>query len=342
MLLNPKNPIRNWKIAAWLYFLCLPAGLLAQGRFTPYTIYGRVTLPDSGPAARAVVKITNRMGFDREVKADEAGRYEISELPRGRYYLTAINLSVPDQFSDPVMVELSLSTPYTVSALIYLRNKETKPASEDKKPAVISVAEEKQDAPKTARKAFEQAMKLRRDKKYDESLKKFGRSIELFPSYFQALAERGHLLIAMGKTGEALIDFNRALELNGRYGPALRGAGMCKFQAGRYAEAIPDLEHAANAEPDNAVNYYLMGIADVALDRREHGRAALQKAFSLDPVASVRAHVHLATLLIRENRPKEAAQEIGTYLEAVPDPPDKQGLLAILTQLRTGKKPGPN
>ena len=135
----------------------------------------------------------------------------------------------------------------------------------------------------------------------------------------------------MGKTGEALIDFNRALELNGRYGPALRGAGMCKFQAGRYAEAIPDLEHAANAEPDNAVNYYLMGIADVALDRREHGRAALQKALSLDPVASVRAHVHLATLLIRVNRPKEAAQEIGTYLEAVPDPPDKQGLLAILT-----------
>jgi tetratricopeptide (TPR) repeat protein len=325
----------------WLLHLFPLQGLHAQGRFTPYTIYGRVTQPDSSPAPRAVVKITNRMGFDREVNADEAGRYEISELPRGRYYLTAVNHSAPDQLSDPVMVELSLSSPYTVSALIYLHNKDTKPAQEEKKAAVISLGEEKQDAPKPARKAFDQAMVLRSDKKYDESLKKFSHAIELFPSYFQALAERGHLLITMSDIPGALKDFGRALELNPHYGPALRGAGMCKFQAGKYAEAIPDLEQAANAEPGNAVNYYLMGIAYVALDRRDQGRAALQKALSLDPIASVRAHVHLATLLIRENRPIEAAQEIESYLGAVPDAPDKQKLQAILAELRAGKRSGP-
>ncbi len=314
-----------------LAVLWLPSWLPFQGRFTPYTIYGRVTQPDGNPAARALVKITNRMGFDREVGADDAGRYEISELPRGRFYLTAVNPSAPDQLCEPVMVELSLSSPYTVSALIYLRNKDAKSAAGDKKPAVVSLAEEKQDAPKPARKAFEQAVKLRREKKYDESLKKLTRAIEIYPTYFQALAERGHLQITMGNLVGALTDFNRALALNPRYSPALRGAGMCKFRAGKYAEAILDLEHATDAEPDNAVNYYLMGIADVALDRREQGRAALQKALSLDPVASVRAHVHLATLLIRENRPNEAAQEIGTYLEAVPDAPDKEKLQGILT-----------
>ncbi len=333
-----KSEVLDPRSFVWLLYLCLVPGLPAQGRFTPYVIYGRVSQPDGSPAARAVVKITNRMGFDREVNADDAGRYEISELPRGRYYLTAVNLSAPDQVSDPVMVELSLSSPYTVSALIYLRNKDAKSATEGKRPAVISLEEEKQDVPKAARKAFEQAMKLRGEEKYDDSLKKFSRSIELFPSYFQALSERGLLLLTMGRVGEAMKDFQHALELNARYGPALRGSGLGKFQQNRFADAVQDLELAADAEPGNATIYYFMGIADVALDRREEARAALLKALSIDPTTSVRAHVHLATLLIRERRPQEAAQELETYLNAVPNPPDAEKLRAILAELRTAPR----
>jgi tetratricopeptide (TPR) repeat protein len=108
--------------------------------------------------------------------------------------------------------------------------------------------------------------------------------------------ERGHLLIAMRKMSEAMKDFEHALELNARHGPALRGSGLCKFQQGKYAEAIQDLERAAAAEPGNATNYYFMGVAGVALDQSEQARAALQKAISIDPVGSVRAHVHLASL----------------------------------------------
>lgn len=79
-------------------------------------------------------------------------------------------------------------------------------------------------------------------RQHDQSLKNFNRSIELFPSYFQALAERGHLLMAMGKLPEALKDFQRALELNARYGVALHGSGLRKFQQGKYAEANQELE----------------------------------------------------------------------------------------------------
>ena len=82
-----------------------------------------------------------------------------------------------------------------------------------------------------------------------------------------------------------------------------------------------------------------MGIAGVALDRRELARASLQKALSLDPTGSVRAHVHLASLLIKESRPQEAAQELEIYLEAVPNPFDGDKLRALLTQLRAQAKP---
>lgn len=82
-----------------------------------------------------------------------------------------------------------------------------------------------------------------------------------------------------------------------------------------------------------------MGIADVALDRDEQACAALQKALSIDPAGSVRAHVHLASLLIKENRPQEAAREIEVYLKAVPNPFDAEKLRALLFRLRAGSKP---
>lgn len=341
MQLNLQSTIRNPPFPVCLILLCLlPApGLYAQGRFDSYSIYGRVAQPDGSPAPRAVVHLSTPIGFNREVLADDAGRFEIENLRRDRYYLTAVNRSAPDQVVDPILVEISLTSPNTMSVNIYLRNKDAKAATEDKKPAVISVAEERQNAPKPARKAFDQAMKLGTEKKSDESLKKFARAIELFPGYFQALAERGLLLLSMGNVPEALKDFQHALDLNSHYGPALRGSGLAKFQQNKYADAVQDLERAVDAEPGNATNYYFMGIAEVALDRREQARASLQKALSIDPVSSVRAHVHLGTLLIRENHPQEAAKEIETYLDAMPNAPDAEKLHAIIAQLRAAPKP---
>jgi tetratricopeptide (TPR) repeat protein len=172
-----------------------------------------------------------------------------------------------------------------------------------------------------------------------ESLQRFNHAIEIYPPYFQAWAERGHLHLAMGNRPDAMKDLEHALQLNPRYGPALRGLGLCQFQSGDYAAAVQTLERAAEVEPGNATNYYFMGIAGVALDRRDLARASLQKSLNLDPKASIRAHVHLASLFIKENRPREAAEELEIYLEAVPDPFDGDKLRSLLAQLQAQSKP---
>jgi len=64
----------------WILFLSLPPGLTAQGRFDAYSIFGRVLQPDGSAAARAAVRLTTAIGFNREVLADEAGRFEIANL----------------------------------------------------------------------------------------------------------------------------------------------------------------------------------------------------------------------------------------------------------------------
>jgi tetratricopeptide (TPR) repeat protein len=90
---------------------------------------------------------------------------------------------------------------------------------------------------------------------------------------------------------------------------------------------------------DSSTDYYFMGVAGVALDRSEQARAAQQKALNIDPAGSVRAHVHLASLLIKENCPQEAAREVEIYLKAVPNPFDGEKLRALLSQLQAGSKP---
>ncbi len=314
--------------------LCIAYPLDAQDTRVSFIVAGRVTQPDGSAAARSVVRITGQSGLDRQVFTDDMGRFEIANLPRGRYHLSAVNPAATDQFTDPVELDLSRALSNRVSVNIFLRNNVIATSPKEEKPGVISVAEATQDVPKPARKAFERALKLRGAKQYEQSLESFNRSIELFPPFFQAFAERGHLLIAMGRAPDAAADFARALELNSRYGPALRGSGICKFQQGKYAEAVQDLARAADAEPGNATVYLFMGTSYVALDRREPARAALEKALSLDPSAAVRAHVHLANLYLKENRLQEAAGELQAYLKIVPDAPDAEKLRAIEAQLR--------
>jgi tetratricopeptide (TPR) repeat protein len=181
-------------------------------------------------------------------------------------------------------------------------------------------------------------MRQRGDAQLEKALGSFDKAIEQFPDFFQAYSERGHLCIGMGDARGAAVDFDQALRINPAYGPALRGAGLCDFQQTRFSDAVVHLEKAADAEPWNATTQLFLGAANLALDRREEARAALNKALAIDPAGASRAHVHLANLWIRENRPQEAVAELEAYLATSPTAPDTEKLRAVAAQLRSQAK----
>ena len=319
-----------------LVFVSLSPCLFAQAPARP-TIYGIVRLPNGEAASRIVVRVTSQSGLDRQAFSDDMGRYEIRDLPRLRYQITAINPSDSNQFTDPV--EADLTSRYSGDRIlvhIYLRNRAVVGSDKDKASAPgISVGEAAQRVPKAAQKAYDQAMKLRSEKKLAQAIESLDRALDLFPSYFQAFAERGHIRIALGQCGQATTDFAGALALNQGYEPALRGSGICKLEQGKVAEAIADLEAAASLNPTVYSTYLFLGVANIAFDRREAARAALQKALALDSVGAARAHVHLANLYLKEGRLKEAASEIENYLAAVPNAPDADKLRAVRSQIES-------
>ncbi len=300
---------------------------------TGFTIYGLVRLPDGSPAQRVVVKIAAQTGLDRQAFTDDSGRYEFRELPRGRYFLTASSIDDPDLVSDFAETDTGRGLVARILVNLFLRVRADKTTEKAASP-VVSAREAAQQVPKQALKAFEQGIRLGTEGKLDRAEESFTHALDVFPGYFQALAERGNLRVALGRVAEASEDFRRALELDLQYGPALRGAGICNFQQGKYADAISDLDKAAAAEPHTAKTFLFLGLAHLMLDQREPARASLQRALSLDPKESARAHVHLATLFMKEDRPGEALKELDAYLAAVPNPPDREKLLAVQSRLR--------
>jgi tetratricopeptide (TPR) repeat protein len=305
--------------------VCL-SGARAQQRTLPdegarrFTIQGQVTLPDGRPAANARVRLTGALGVNREALANDAGRYEFTELPAGSYQLEARSPSDDNFSSGSTLTNTTRTATNSLTANIALRAEPVKTSGY--KPAVISAADAGQKVPPKARKAFEEGVKLRGDNEPVKALASFTQAIELYPDYYQALTARADLQLIRRQLPEAAADFDRALKSNPRYGSALRGAGYCKLVRGQFAEAVEYFDKAATAEPGSARSFLLLGIANFELDRREPAKLALQRALKLDAAQSVRARLYLANIYAREQQFQQAADELRAYLEAAPSDPE--------------------
>ena len=313
-------------------FLAVIESSALQGGFS---INGTVSLPDGNPAIRVIVKISGLSGLNREVQTDNQGRYEFQAIPAGRYRLTVTNPADPSQFTDAVEADTSRTPANRLLVHLYLR---TAQAKKEHGAGVVSLAEASQQIPKDARKAFEEALRLKADNQIDQALKIFTRAIDFYPSYFQALAERGQLHIAKNQIAEAIADLERAVKLNEEWGPALRGLGYCYLEQQKFEDAAQFLERAVAAEPGVANTRLFLGIAALALDRRDAAKSALQEALRLDAKIAVTAHIYLADLYARQERYTEAADELRIYLAASPGAPNAARLKAKEAELRARTK----
>jgi Tfp pilus assembly protein PilF len=311
----------------------LAPGVPAQVNVSSYTFIGTVRFSDGRGVPRAQIRVTSHTGFTRVTFTDDRGRFEIRDVPRGRYYVVATNPADPKQHNDAVEVDTgrSLSTRVLVNVFLAHRVDESTNVKESK--STISVGEAAQHVPRPAQKAFEQGLRHRANNQFDKALESFDRSIEIFPQYFQAYAERGHLRIGKAEYILAARDFGEALSLNDHYEPALRGSGMCKFQQGRFIDAVTDLERASALDSSIATTYLFLGIANASLDRREAAHRALEKSLSLDAGVAARARVHLANLYLQEDRLADAAAQLDAYLAVSPNAPDAAKLRAVRAQI---------
>ena len=303
-----------------------------------FTIFGRVSLPNGKPAVRVKVYLEGARGIARDTISDDQGQYEIRSMPGGRYRVRAVNPDAPEQVCDPTESDTTRAYSNRLQIDVYLKL----PMPEEKRNFNAGAVNADDAAiPKSARKAYEQGLKLQKEKQTQPALIQFNQAIELYPNYVQALTERGNLLIQQNKLVEAEADFAQAIKLNGKYAPAWRGIGYSQIQQKNFAAAVPNLENAFALEPQVPMTLLLLGYGNLSLNRYEEAKQCLQAALQLDEKSAVRAHVYLAEVFAHEQKFKAAADKIRDYLKTKPDAADAAQLRDLEAKWRAQSNAAP-
>lgn len=175
-----------------------------------FTIFGKVSLPNGKPAARVKVYLEGSRGIARDTIADDQGQYEIRSMPAGRYRVRAVNPEAPEQVCDPTESDTNRAYSNRLQIDVFLKL----PIPVEKQnfnPGAVNA--EDANVPKPARKAYEQALKLQKEKQPQEAIAQLAQAIELYPNYVQALTERGNLLMQQNRLPEAEADFADSVEI---------------------------------------------------------------------------------------------------------------------------------
>ncbi|HWC60122.1 MAG TPA: TonB-dependent receptor, partial [Verrucomicrobiae bacterium] len=135
------------------------------------------------------------------------------------------------------------------------------------------------------------------------------KSLALAPRNAQALAFKGFLLSARGKTREALTWFDRAIAIDSALGNAWLGRGLCRIHLGDDQGGRGDLLIAAALEPQRAELRSYLGKAYSNVGDFSHATKELQLAEKLDPQDPT-AYLYSAVINQENNRVNEAIRDL--------------------------------
>jgi tetratricopeptide (TPR) repeat protein len=325
----------SWTLVCLVLMALYAEAQITETQTRTGTYYGKVFLPDRKPAAFMPVHISNSSGHSADTTTNEQGDYRFEEFPMAQIQFRVNPPKESPYYDAPVTFNITREGPTSFRANIYIIKSTEVVAKKEKAGQVISVKEASQNIPSAAQKAYLKGKEFRGQKKFKEALNELNRAIQLFPEYFQAITEKGNVLVSTGHTEEGLIEFNKALQIFSSYEPALSGAGFCLLSTDKFEPAIGLLEQAYNIDPTHAQNLLFLGIANVVLGRWSKAQVALEQALQRDREGMTTAHLYLAYALAGQELYSRAADEVHTYLTLNPAAPDADRLRDKEAQYRS-------
>lgn len=109
----------------------------------------------------------------------------------------------------------------------------------------------------------------------------YSAALTLDPRYAAAYYQRGLLLDSKGDTNGALRDFTDAILSNPEFDAAFTARGTIRAERGQYDKALADFKCAIQLNPKNAITYFNMGKAYLALSNSASARLCFENAYIL-------------------------------------------------------------
>ena len=153
---------------------------------------------------------------------------------------------------------------------------------------------------------------------YDLALRHYKKAIELKPNFSDAFNNMGTLYSKMKEWDKALECFQRAVSDVLYKTPhfAYHNMGLVYYYKGDYLKAIECYQKASKLSPSYVNVYFDLAAANIALNRNEDAIEVYKKAGTLS--SSKKAELSLATLYIRMNRTRDAADLLRAIIESNP------------------------
>jgi tetratricopeptide (TPR) repeat protein len=263
-----------------------------------------------------------------------AGSYTVTIEGGGIFEDVTENVLIDDPGSSNIRNTMRLrSAPRTVNVQIYLRAKTS--AQTGGRPA--GVIDAKWAAvPKEAVESYERGVRLADDGNDREAAAAFKRAIDVSPSFAPAHTALGRIAQRAGKLDESIESWKTAVRYNAQDFDAHLNLGIAYLNLKKYGEAETALVAAAFLEPSAVTPHYYLGIAFVVKNDLDVAVKAFEKAKELNGGKALPAiHKYLGRIYGAKNRPKEAVEELETYLRLAPDAQDVEKVRKDISDIKS-------
>ncbi len=300
-----------------------------------HSIRGKVFMP-SGTfpehRLRIVLEISSG-GIAAETFSDSVGNFEFRGLPSNTYRVTVpTDNQTYETAQESVEAFGGFARTFTVQIYLKDKNSGINYTTKDK---ILSAADI-QEVPKTAKKAYEQGLKLARDNKPQEAGAKMEEALRIFPDYLHALNKLGEQMAMLNKPDIAQASFERAISINSRFALPHINLGMLMINQKRYDEAVSALETGIRSDDSYPMGHLNLGLALMSKNPPDLDRAEKEmiRAVELGKKDFAYARKLIFNLNIRRQKYDKAAAQLEAYLKEAPDAPDAQDVRAMLDKAK--------
>jgi tetratricopeptide (TPR) repeat protein len=245
--------------------------------------------------------------------------------------LDCLDVQVPD--SCPVTIRLagyhSVTTSLHQGAVIVLKRLGDHEGS--------SVSITSVNAPKDARKAYENGVAAMSRKKWDAAQTDFERAVGIYPQYAPAWSDLGEVLVVEGKPQDARTACQHAVDADPKYLKPYLQLARLALSEGRVEDAVHVTTAALALNPVEFPGlYFYDAVADFQLKRLDDAEKSARRAVELDTDHELPgAESLLGTVLAVKGDRAGAIEHYRKYLALVPQAKDADTIRQRIAALET-------
>lgn len=298
-----------------------------------HSISGMVFSAEGRPLNKPIrIKLAASLGSEVITMTSDEGKFTFSRLPNGSYTISIDEDRDHGAASTSIDIYASADDP-PQELMVTLQ---LEPKKGPGKPAVVDA--NTAGVPKAARVFYEKAQEIAKTGDHKGAIVLLEKAVAEYPAFLAAYEDLGVEYMLTNDLAKADTALAGALKIKPDAFQALINRGVVLMRLNRPGEAEPLLEQATKVNAGSAIAFYHLGRAELALKLLDGAEAALRTSLRIDEKGMNEAHRTLAKVYIDKFQDANAADELEAYLRNDPKAPDADQLRKAIEQLRANPK----